>query len=215
MHRSKLAKLLGLSIVAITVMAMNASAAQANWQLLRNGSAVKTLNLNLQLLLTELLLGYLEKHFHCPSGTGSLSFLVTSPTTLMGSGTTSLEGCKVKEHEATCTVRSPGAPAGELITSFEGEAEMSGTETFMDMESSNFLTFLYEGALCPFNELEGETNGSMKLSLPGAETEVTERTGSLNDITLFFGEEPVSIHGASFHATEVNGGKWAVRLTGL
>lgn len=215
MHEKKFIKWLGLSaLIVVAVMAMNASSAQA-YKLIRGGAEVSSLSLPLQMLESKILLLYLGAGLRCTGGTGSL-LLQKEGATISGSGGVDITGCIVEECP-TCTVKSPGAPAGQLEFEFEGTVEISGTEAFMNLESANFVAWLYEGALCPYAELEGIANGSMKLALPGANISQKSHAGSLDDIAMFYGEEEIELHGASsgtpmpFHATEASGNTWAIQ----
>lgn len=226
MYGRKPTRLLGLSILAIVaVMAMSASTAQASYNLvggIQDKSGTLLLSLDLQFLLSEFLLEYLSTHFHCQGGTGSL-FLQTNSamTVLTGSGTARLTGCVVQGWEESCTVKTPGSPAGELLAAFEGTATMGGGQTYMNMASEELVVWEYNGEECPFAEVIGVVSGSFKLAITSSETSVSTHLGGFDDIQLFYGEEPLAIHGTELasavvtHATKVGGGNWAIQLQGL
>jgi hypothetical protein len=225
MHRRKLTKLLGLATLAIAaVMAMNASAAQAIYTLdggTTHGNGTLLLKLELNLLLSEFLLAGLSTHFHCSGGAGSMLLETNSAmTTLSGSGTIAIKGCKVGWYPG-CTVNTPGAAAGEILVSLSGEAAMAESTTFMNIGSAELTAWIYEGATCPFHEMEGMVNGEVVWSLPSGETLAESKLSTLDDIQLFYGEEELSFHGTNLatpvalHAAKAGGGTWAVQLTAL
>lgn len=223
----KLTKLLSLSVLAfVSAMAINASAAQALYVLAggtQHSSGVLLLHLNATYLLKEFLIVPLGVHIHCLGGTGLVLYQTNAAmTTLLRILVATFTHCLTVGF-ASCTVRTPGQAAGVITMSGSGNAHMSGTETLATMASENFSTIAFEGALCPFNEVEGTINGEMSASLPNGEELAETKLGTSDDVSgsLFFGEEECLIHGVNLstpvlvHYTKVGGGTWAIKLTGL
>ena len=225
MHAKYLFKTLILSIlVALGVMAVSASAAQAKWLLLRGGASVSELSLQGTLGNGALLeLFGLELQIKCAGGTFT--------TTLKGGGTTALAGsasatftlCDDYGNPKNCTVSSPGDVDGTIKASGSGEGLMLGEKTYLNLSSSEFTTIAYGGALCPFNEVEAVVSGSVTLTVLSATAQKTSHTVELDDNVLTSGESSAILHnggelgGSTIigSAQEASGSTWAIQLTGL
>lgn len=229
-------KVLGLlTLVVIGAMAASASAAQAKWVLKKNGEAVLSLGLKAVFGLKELLAPSLSLAIHCSAGSAnatlSLNAGPTPPahTVLTSSGSAKFTSYVMLKAEKTCAVHSVGAPVGTIASSWNGLGQMSGGNTFLRMESSNFATLVIEGALCPLNEFEEAINGTLNLTLNGAAAEAASHGLELDNAEkgLFFGENELTIDGAltgmgeskedavKGTATEETGATWSLDLEGL
>jgi hypothetical protein len=229
MYRRTLTKVLGLSLLAIVaVMAVNASAASANWLLLRNLASVKTLNLDALVLNGELLVPGIGPEIYCPHGHATATLLdLDSPSELDVHAEGTFLNCIVLDFPL-CTVHSPGEANGEIIALGEGKATMSGTNVTANFESEEFTEIQFLNALCPFFELDSPFSGSIHILILNVNTDSVEKLAHLDDLELFFLGEPMEIHGVHsapdpdeyleamlFHFTEESGQKWAIELTNL
>ena len=110
MH-TNLTKVLGISLLAIVgILAVNASAAHATWQLLKNGAnaANNLLNLKATLLEGELLIPNLLT-IKCTGGSATLH--LEGGTILKGKAHVALTGCTVLSF-SQCEVRSSTTAVG-------------------------------------------------------------------------------------------------------
>ncbi len=231
MHGRGLIKAATMSLlVAVGIVAVSASAAQANWVLKKNKSSVSQLKLKGNVLLTELLIPELEIAIHCTGG-NMLATLTSGGggTTLSGTASATLTGCKLLEFEKICTVESLGAGAGKINYSFSGNLKMEGEKTFALVSNGEFTKISITGALCPF-ALEGSLTmafgGSMTMNIVNPLTEQVNHLIEINDEELFYGEEEVVLDGELLepgvhadstvvHMEEEIGSTWAVQLAGL
>jgi hypothetical protein len=232
MRERNLTKILGLSLLAIVaVMAVNASAASANWLLLRNLASVKTLNLDALVLNGELLVPDLNLEIYCPHGHANATLLdLDSPSELDVHAEGIFLNCIVLDFTSFCTVHSPGEANGEIIALGEGKATMSGTNVTANFESEEFTEIQFLNPLCPFFELDSPVSGSAHIILLNANTDSVEKLAHLDDLELFFLGEKAEIDGVHLktpptpheyldtvlaHVTEESGQKWAIELTNL
>jgi hypothetical protein len=234
MRAKNLTKILGLSLlVAVGVMAVSASAAQAKWLLLRNGASVLLLELKGEVLLGELRVPGLNLNIHCKKGSATAHLeLNAGPTpaahtVLTGTATGVFQECTVLEF-SKCTVKSPGAANGEIKASGKGEGKMTGEEVYALVSSKEFASINVEGALCPFEGLiEQPVNGNAKLTVTDPLKDETTKLVKLDDDGLFFGNEPATLEGELLevgkprdpwvlaHVKEASNASFAVHLVGL
>ncbi len=223
------AKALGMALlIAVGVMAVSASAAQAKWLLLKNKVSVSQLDLKGEVLLSEKLVASLGLKTHCNKGTASVTLSLNGSSTVLSKsyGIIFLE-CKVLEFEKTCTVKSPGAAAGEIKISGSGEAKMEGEAVYFESSSTEFTTINIEGALCPLSESGGQKlNGSLKFTVDEALVDAATKLVLLDEKALFYGSEKTIYHGelltpgvldpaVLMHLKEASGSTWAIHLVGL
>lgn len=224
MNSKRLSKVLSLSILAIVaVMAVNATAAQAEWKL-NGGVTLGNGELLLELLviygLKEILIGSLGAHIHCEEGIAIEHYETLNKKTVLDFEEEALLlECEVLGFAKTCIVSSPGQSAGTIASQGEGVASMSGTETFVKMSSENFGEFGFSGTFCPFNGIGGVVSGEMKVGIEGEETEASH-SGYIEDVvgTMWYGEEELELHGGNLAepvtatAKKVGGGSWGISL---
>jgi hypothetical protein len=230
MHRRNLTKTLGLSLLAlITVMAMNATAAQANWLLLKNLVSVSTLHLDGLVLEYELLVDDLNLKVFCKKGTASVTLIDGTPPS--GSVHVLPALCTVLLF-STCTVHSTGAPNEHIL--FEGAGSaiwMSNDSVLILVEDEEFTTIEFLGALCPFiDTVEPVSGGLLFELLEASNPHLLERLAHLDDHESFFGQSETIIHGVELHGNpalplyvdralihleEETGALWAIELTSL
>jgi hypothetical protein len=218
MHRRNPIKTLGLLTLAVVAMvAVNASMAQANWQLKRNGTTVKTLNLTANLLGGELLIPGLGLGVNCTGGVATAT-LLNETTKLSGSTHASFTGCTVLSFPK-CIVHSPGTPNGTILASGSGTATMSGEETYFLSESEEFTEINFLATACFLSGLS--LRGSVLLTLLESGQAAATHLAHLDEEELFFGEEEVLIDGALgadtalSHVSEESGQTWSIGLAGL
>ena len=153
MRKRHLVKMLGLTVLAaISVMAVSASAANAEWQLLLNGNSVSSATGTLTALA-----GRLEAEngleITCTGGTGTASVELTEGNLkAVGSASGTFEGCKWVGSEKACTINDGGK--GLINVGGEGELTMAGGETYVEATSEEFATVYSEGAFCTIPEEE-------------------------------------------------------------
>jgi hypothetical protein len=236
MRGRNLTKILGLSLlVAVGVMAVSASAAQAKWLLLKNGASTNTLDLVIQGLLGELLVPNLGLAIHCTGASGTAS-ITSSGATATGSATVVFEGCTVLNNPKCTILGEEGVPAteGKIIAGGKGELGMNGAEeVLVKAKGEPFTTFYFMGAFCTLPE-ETEVKGLALLTLLEALKDLKTHLVHVDEghapgtgaTELFYGNEPAEIHGALLaggvhepageaHVTEKNGATWAIHLVEL
>lgn len=222
MHRKRLCKMLGLSMLAVVgVMAVSASAAQAKWLIRVNGVSVQSVLFVSAYGLTLIFVPGLNLDIHCDDGIGSL-LLGTSvnDTVLLHNGWELFLDCDVVGVK-TCTVHSSGEKSGNIKIEGTGTGQMEGSKTFVKRESKKLALIEIEGALCPLNEVAEELSGSMTLTVDNAETEEKVHTSKLDDQKLLFGAEAAQLYGAE-KSTSISGSlkmesgaTWSVKLVNL
>ena len=195
MYKRSLLKLLGLTaLAAIGVMAVSASAANAKWQLLLNGSSVSSGGGPVTSLESSVEVeNGLE--LSCAGGTGSATFELTEEgKKTVGSASGTLEGCVWVGSEKSCTINDGGK--GLINVGGSGELTMAESETYIVSSSEEFATIYTEGPFCTIPE-EEVVSGTLKCHLlnplEGAKVHVCHReAGSLqlgnSAITRFEGE---------------------------
>ncbi len=229
MHRRNLAKILGLALLAaVGVMAVSASAAQAGWLLLKNGSSVELLQLKVKGLLGELSVPGIGLGIHCEKATGN----ATLHSTGTGSASVKFQECTVLGDEQCTVLAEEEGGSGEIWASAEGVLGMNGEEeVYVKAEGEPFTGFFFSGVFCTLPE-EVEVKGLALLTLLKAllsEAEhlvhVDEGLDNEGKTELFYGKEPAYILGeletpggkkkgaALAHVTEISGATWAVHLT--
>ena len=228
MNKMRAVKAVQLILLAtIAILAISTSAAQANWLLLRNKTSVLQLQLTGDVLLSKFLVPAVAGlELHCSGGAASVTTkLEKEHAILTVSGSAKLTSCVLVGAEKTCTVKSPGAAAGELVLSFQGKLYMKGETTYSLISSEEFTTKVITGALCPLNETEEVVAGSIILTLLDPLTDAATHLVELDDDELLFGQEKLLIHGelkgeeqeaaVLVHFKEVTAGTWAIHLVGL
>lgn len=220
MHGKNLIKVLGLSALAIVaVTALSAATAQANWVLKRNGSSVKTLQLEASLLEKELLLPNLGLTIRCTGGAATVAIL-NETTALSGSIHATFTGCTVLVFP-NCQVSSLEQAHGTILVSGSGSIGHFGGRALLLPESTSFSEIEVLGVLCPVDELHAVLNGALRFLILESESELTTHLAHLDDHGLFFGEEEAFIDGPSgadtalSHVTHTGGGTWSIKLINL
>ena len=224
MNKKHLFRLLGLSmLVAVTAMAVSASAAQAKWLVLLDGKSVSTIKLGISAPKGELLVPGLGLAIVCEGGTGSVSASLSNENkTLSGSASIIFSGCTDLNFGEVCDVSSIGDAAGTIKSGGEGAAGMEGEEYFVDASSSEFTNITYTGEECPLTEIDGRVNGKVRVTLLDALKDTNLKVGHVlvPPKSLFFGEEEATLHDTSgkpllisfSHSPEKT---WAIHLEGL
>ncbi len=205
MHRRNLAKILGLALLAaVGVMAVSASAAQAEWEFLREGAGSPSLlQFKVTGLLGEFLVPESNLAIHCTGATGTAT--LHDDGTGEASGT--FHGCTVLGDEQ-CTIypeeEEEGTP-GDIPASGTGKLEMSGEgeeeEVYITAEGKPFAVWYFSGIFCPLPE-ETELGGLFLITILDASTlaqvhlvHVDEGRDSEGKTELFYGNEPAELHG--------------------
>lgn len=215
--RTKLTKVLGVSLLAIVgILAINASAANATWTMLRNGAAANPnlLNLNATLLGTEFLVPGFFK-INCTGGSATIHLL--GGTTLQANTHAAFTGCTILNFPL-CEVHSPGRPVGTLLFSASGTGSLSGTSVLLLMLGSPLLSeVIVENELCPYAETEAPLTGKITLLILNAATNAAEHLAHLNDDGMKFADFDAFIDSgggiddtALWHVTEASGATWAI-----
>ncbi len=225
MHLKHL-KVLCLAICVLTgVMAINASASQAEWLVLRNKVSVSSIEVTTATEGGRLLVPNLGVTIHCSSGTGSAkASLWLGSALFLANGTLVFSGCQVGEFEEVCSVRGSKDAVGsnKITTNGEGSASMTGSEVFLTASSTKaapFATVVFEGAECPFIEIDGRTFGSVTFRVNNPLEDNAKHTFSITSQNLTFGASPAKIEGffgnLAGSATDVGGQTLAVHLRHL
>ena len=225
MHSKRLFRLLGLSmLVAVGVMAMSASGAQAKWLLLVNKESVGKVTGEGSFSGGQLLeQGGLGIKVTCAGGTGTATATsVEEGKKVTGSGSANFTGCDVVGNPEKCTVNSPGKTDGNVTASGTGELSHKEGLVYILLESEEFTTLIFGGALCPFNEVEAIIAGKAHIEIHNALEDLKLHQGLLDELALTFGGNTASLHpnGAStgvvpVSLTEAGGGTWAIHLLAL
>lgn len=235
MHKKHLFRLLGLSmLVAVGVMAMSASAAQAKWVLLLNKAEVSNITLNVTAPVGELLVPNLGLAIICNNGgTGEVNGVVSKEGKLTGSAIVTFSGCTDLTFGEVCDVRSVGDPLGTIEASGSGEAGMNtadkdpNNDYFVNASSEEFTNIEYtheggeEEGECPLVEIDGRVHGSIQLDLLNALEDTKLKKALVLPIDLNFGGEDATLHDTNEKNLEVSlehpgkEGTWAVHLVGL
>jgi hypothetical protein len=231
MHQKNLTRTLGLSLlVIVAVMAVNASAAQANWLLLKNLVSVATLNLTANILEKELLVPDLNLKIYCGKGTATATVVDGTPPT--GSVHALLELCSVLLF-SNCIIHSAGAPNGHVLLQGEGSTIwMASNDSILVLaEDAEFTTIEFLGATCPFIDTVEPIGGGVLFELLEASNpHLLKRLAHFDDHEIFFGQAEATIHGVELHGSpalplyvdtdlihveEETGALWAIELTNL
>lgn len=225
MSRRRLSKVLGVAMLAMVgAMALGASAAQANWLIVVNGQSVNSIQLAGTIVLSsELLAESLGFSLNCEGGTGQAELkTVSGGEEIVGSGVVTFTGCVVVGFEEVCNAFSPGKPAGTITASGSGKGSMEGGKTFTELTSEEFTVIEFSGEECPLTELNGVVSGTGTGTLVNAEVEQKVHAVEVDAKELFFGAEPVDMHGSGgaesnveVSAEEIGGQPWSIRLVGL
>ena len=224
MHAKRLFRILGISmLMAVGVMAVSASAAQAKWSIKAAGSTAKSIEVEGGAGSAVLAVPGLKLTISCPAG-GIGALLETETAsggpTLTGGVSIGFGGCDVEGFKSECGVNSPGQEEGIIVMSSGAVGAMEGSKTFATLESGEFTTVVISGALCPFDEVEETLGGSMTLTFQAAETEQKVHGLELEDQELQFGEEEALLGAEGGgpvigSAAAGSGNAWAIQLVGL
>ncbi len=192
-------KIIGLALVALTAfMAINAAGAQAKWLLLRNKVSVETIKVTGTTEAGRLLVPGLVT-IECTGGAGSAEATDAGhPTELSGTATVTFSGCTVAEFGEVCSVRGSGDAVGskKITASGSGVASMTGSEVFLNASSTKaapFATVVFEGAECPFIELDGRTFGSVTFKVGSPLEDNATHSVEITSQSLTFGANPAKI----------------------
>lgn len=202
MHKH-LIKILGLAVLAVVgVMAVSASAAQANYALLLNLNVVPTLHVGIEVLPGELTLKNNLK-IHCEGGTGlGIVKELNKGATLDGEAHVTFEGCEWLGASEQCEIENE-----TILASGTGEAYMD-SETgnyYIEAESEEFATVVtLDKGGCPLPVEEEEVvHGSATVLIGTAgEVEGMNKTFSGEIGTnqeLFLGAEEVESLTGEWH----------------
>ncbi len=223
---SKHLRVLCLSACALMgLMAVNASAAQAKWLLLRNGVSVSSLTLVAEVGEGNYLVPNLGSNVHCEGGEGVATVSLSEEgKTLSGAGQGVLTGCADLNFEEVCTVRSPGNPVGTIEGSGSGVADMS-TEGDLIVEVASsleepFTEIIREGEECPLVEIDSRVTGRVEVEILESLVEKVAHEAHLVLQETFYGENPAELHDGeggplSGMGFEVNGAATSVHLVEL
>jgi hypothetical protein len=192
-------KILGLSLLAlVSVLAVSASAAQANWQLLQNKAVVSSLNLKGSSTEDGELLVANGIQIHCSESSGTATVSGGGTATLTGTATVTFHGCFELTFgsgpEPACETHSVGQPDGLIKASGKGKGGMvSAEEVYLQSEKELFTTVEFTGPECPLAEIDGRTTGKVKITALTALQDTTSHVVHIEATELEFGEEPAEI----------------------
>ncbi len=192
-------KVLGLSLLAlVAVMAVSASAAQAKWLLLRNGTSVSSLNLIAEAEEGELLVPELGIAIHCEGGKGEVNVETTEGNKkLLASASPEFQGCTDLNFGEVCTVQGKGDPVGTIGASGTGVGSMEGEKVFVTAASTGeapFADVVYGGEECPLVEIDGRTFGFVEFEILNPLADTLLKEVHISDEELTFGNSPAELH---------------------
>lgn len=225
MFGKHLVKVLGLAmLIVVGLMALGTSAAQAKWLIVVGGKSVSSGQfVGTIVLSSELLAEDLGFSLHCTGGTGQAELKTANGgQELLGSGVVEFTGCVVLEFEEVCIAHSPGKKAGSITASGSGYGSMEGKKIFTELASKEFTKIEFLGEECPLAEIDGTVSGRGTGTLVNAEVELKSHFVEVDAKELFFGEDPVDMHGSEGKESnveviteEASGKPWAIRLVEL
>ncbi len=219
--RARHLEILGLSLFAlVSVMAVSASAAQAEWLLLLNQSSVSSITGTIQLLPFHFYVEELELTISCTGGTATTT--LTGSKVLSVSNTTTVTGCAVTGGEEVCEVHSSGQPDGTIVGSDSGPMDDSGPEEVLALLSSSKISEIeIDGEECSVGEFDATLSGSLRILILEALQDLTTHLVHIEDCELFYGTHSVSLlssEGSAIlgHARDQNpNATWAIHLVNL
>lgn len=212
-----------LLVIALVVMAVGATAAQAKkWLLLKNKVSVASLDILGEVLPGRIVVQDLNLKISCVGGTTS-STVETSEEGLKLVDTTevSLGGCDVVGAEKTCTVNSPGEPDGTIVFSGSGEGKMEGEDVVFTTASANLGEIEIQG-LCAAAETEETVSGKLLRTLLNPLQDLVTHLVHFKGSPLLFGEDNAALEGKeggeflpgllAHETVHPAGSTWAVHL---
>lgn len=215
-------KVLGLSLLTLVgVMAMSASASQAKWLLLRNGTSTLELNLSVIQSTAGELLTELGITINCTGGSGSVTAkLEEEHKKLVVSGKITFTGCTVLEFPE-CEVLGP--KKGEIEASGSGIGIENGSgEVFADLSGTfvKLITFPKD-VHCVLSDIEWNVKGKVHVKVLEPLANNKLHVGHLLDLGLDFFGFTAELHASGskgpipLSITESTGATWAVHLVNL
>lgn len=196
-------KTMGLSLLALVAfMAVSASAAQAEWVILRNGANVSEVTLKGTVEAGRLLVdpGGLGLTITCTGGAGSGK--AKDGATLTGTATIVFSGCDVLGFEETCDVRGAGDAKGSNKITATGKAtgEMKTKTSYLikaEATATPFADVRIENEECPFFEINGEVTGSIGIEILEAEVNKQKHTVEVVEQNLKYGTSSAFIENSA------------------
>ena len=219
--RGRHLRIFGVLVALVGVMAVGASAAQAEWLLLKSKVSVLELKFNTTTGLGKLLVPKLGLTIHCTGGSGPITISTdTTHKVLTGSGTITYTGCTIEGNPEKCTVHSKGAANGTIVAKGSGTGFMEGEAVLAELSSSEFTFIEIGGALCPLNEENGAVNGKAHLLLLEPLVDASTHMAHLLSLGLFYGKQEAKLDGTVeglqlFEVTDAGGNPWAIHLVNL
>ncbi len=203
MLKKHLIKALGLSVLAIVgVMAVTASAAQANYVLELNEKPVTLLHLLLE-GLHGLLVAENGLEILCTGGHG-LAHVVNNGATVTGNANGTFTGCVWVGAEETCIIEDPEGGEGVIKAEGTGEVVMEeGNYKVVTTNENEFAVVYTEGLFCTIPE-EEVVEGTASASLPDAEEEIATHLASLHADSLRLGGSNVKSLEGEVHITDLD-----------
>jgi hypothetical protein len=217
----KLFKVLAPSLLALVgVMAASASAAQAKWLLLKNGTAVSSLNIvgSSSEGVSILVANGIE--IRCGISTSSAT-VTANEFILTGTATVAFNSCVELTFLAVCGTHSTGQPNGSVVASGKGTGGMvSVEEVYLQSGKELFTTIEFTGEECPLAEINGATTGEVKITALTALKDTTSHMIHTEVKNLTFGEEAAIVETVGGYVVlgtikEATGATFAVHLIGL
>jgi hypothetical protein len=192
MHKRSLTKLLGLTVLAtISVMAMSASAAQAKYLLLLNGTSALELHIGFKGLKGKLKAeNGLKIECQSSDGLAIAKSLEEGKKVSIINASGIFKECKWIGSEKTCTINDGGV--GLINAVGTGEIGMlTPKEYLIKLSGKPFTTVLTEGAFCTIPE-EEVVEGGVHILIPEELPQGTLILGSLAPLELKLGNSKVS-----------------------
>lgn len=192
-------KILGLSLLALVgVMAVSASAAQAEWLILLNKESVSSVTVD---LATEraghLLVPDLGLDIACVKGEGTVTATLESGNeVLKGSGSILYTECKDNNFGEVCEVGSKGEESGKIKAIGSGIGGMEGEKVFTKLESTEnapFTDIEYRGEECPLTEINGEVTGFVLVEVVSPLVDAKLKLGIVREQDLEYGGQPATL----------------------
>lgn len=206
-------KVLGLTLFAlVSMLAVSASAAHADWVLLEGAGKSKVGSLSLTASTPnpgQLLVVGLGLEIECQKGSGTAS--ITDAATPTAKAKITFTECKDNNFGEVCTVRGVADAVGSITGQGEGTASMtskSSTDLFITAASkaeTPFADVLYEGEECPLTEIDGEVTGSVKIEVKNPTTHTASHNVEVVGQALNFGEEEAELHDGKEPPANVTG----------
>jgi hypothetical protein len=194
--KSRIKLLSGLLLALTALVAVSASAAQAEWTMKLNGTSTLHLTVAGTLSLGEI---KTKNHtIHCQSGVIGLALVELNANHEVANETVVgvLASCTEKRAPA-CTVSSPGAKPGEILFNGSGSMTSEGGAAVATLKGKEekIATLVYSGAECALEKAEQSLSGSMKLPIFNSAVEASSHAVELNESKLFLGKEEAFLQG--------------------